>query len=148
MSLSRRDFVRHGALLAASAAIPARLQAAMRRGPGGVVSLSSPEARELAMRALDAARAAGAAHAEVRLSHLRRWDIYECTGCGPGVTGIMQGGTNGTNTDVLAIGIRALVGGTWGFASSAILTADEAARMGTEAARQARTTARAGMAPR
>ena len=132
--------------MAASAALPAGLVMPPARGARPLVSLSDPDVRPLAMRALDAARSAGALHAEVRLSHLRRWDIGMSSGGGR-VSQARGGNTYGGNTDVLAIGIRTLVGGSWGFASSTILTVDEAARLGQEAVRQARTTSRAGMPP-
>ena len=144
MTLSRRDLLRSGTVLAAGAFLTRR----------PVVSLERPDVffdddvvRGLIMRALDAAKTAGASHAEARVSLLKTWEINEWTGSGWGLSGSVNAGAGGRRQDELAIGVRALAGGSWGFASTSIWTPDEAARIGAEAVTQARTLAQPGSEP-
>ena len=67
MSTSRRDFLRTSAAAAAAASLidPTRAQAATPQFQG------QSDHRELAMRAIDAARAAGAQYADCRISSAR-----------------------------------------------------------------------------
>ncbi len=144
MSWSRRDFVQAGTLFAAGAVLPRGLFLPKRRVP---LLFDDDQVRRLTAQALEAATSAGARHAEVRVSHLRTWEMHEFVSGGAGITGTVAPGIYGDRADALAIGVRALVGGAWGFSSSTIWTLDEAARLGAAAVSQARTTARAGMAP-
>ncbi len=144
MTWHRRDLLRAGALAAAGVCLP---RAAWARSTRVALPPDPDLLRRLASRALEAATAAGARHAEVRLSHLRNWELMEMVGNGGGVTGIVSNGIYGDWVDHLAIGVRALVGGSWGWASSTRWTLEEAARLGTDAVAQARTTARAGAPP-
>ncbi|MBX6331938.1 MAG: twin-arginine translocation signal domain-containing protein [Gemmatimonadaceae bacterium] len=127
MSLNRRDFLKAGAVAAVGAVAPPPLLVRLGRSAEPVPPLDDPRVKELALRALDAARAAGAAYADVRLTHT--W-----------VRGINSKSSIG-NTESLAVGVRALVSGYWGFASSAIWSPDEVARLGREAVGQASTNA-------
>lgn len=130
MAISRRELLKAGATASAVAALstlPGPLRAQLR--PGGhwepAPPIDDPRLKELALRALDAARRAGASYADVRLTHDwgRNW----------------QGGIH--DSERLAVGVRALVNGYWGFASSPVWSADELARLGVEAAHQAKTMA-------
>jgi TldD protein len=89
--------------------------------------------RALAARAVEAAKAAGAQYADVRLTHT--WERSF------GNTSLKD------DAEGMAVGVRALVDGRWGFASSSYWTEDEMARLGREAAGQAKTTI-AGRGPR
>ena len=130
----------------------------------------------LAQRAVEAAVAAGAAYADVRVTYTvterysygyRYQDAFDI-GVGwddprgntvshdqpPEVghpivfrTNPRMGGAIAGPTAVLGLGVRAFVHGYWGFASSPYLTAEEAARLGQEAAGQATINAQVG-APR
>jgi TldD protein len=124
----------------------------------------------LAQRAVDAAMHAGATYADVRLTHT----LTEAYGRGefavtsrqrlvPSVSPfprlgqniITFGGTGnslaefpqqvfGIPTLVIGIGVRALVQGYWGFASSPVWTDAEAVRLGQKATLQAAQNAHAG----
>ena len=124
---TRRDFLRLGALTGAAAAtllaVPRPLLAIVDGRPEPVPPIQDPRLRALAARALDAARAAGASYADVRLTHtrVRRFD------------GSLK------LSESMEVGVRALVDGSWGFASSPLWSPGEMARLGRTAAEMART---------
>ena len=89
--------------------------------------------RDLSQRALDTATAKGAGYADVRLVRRLEESISIKTGR---VEGVASGESEG-------FGVRVLVDGAWGFASSHVLTADEADRVAAEAVRIARASATA-----
>ena len=122
---SRRDFLRASTLAAAAAGLHVALPdtAWAFRPLEHAPRVGDPRLRELAMRALDAARGAGAAYADVRLSLIRSRRFYS--------------GFPVYDEEVIGVGVRALAGGGWGFVSSAVWAPDEMARLGREAAAQA-----------
>jgi TldD protein len=87
--------------------------------------------RDIALRALDTARSKGAAYADVRV--LREQS--------ESVTVRMQNVEAVTYDESLGFGVRVIVNGYWGFASSHQMTLDEAARVADEAVRIARASA-------
>ena len=89
--------------------------------------------RDLTQRALDTATSLGAGYADVRI--VRRLDESIAIKTGR-VEGVASGESEG-------FGVRVLVNGAWGFASSSILTMDEADRVAGEATRIARASATA-----
>jgi TldD protein len=129
MPLTRREMLK----LAAGAGAGAALAALPIPGPllaqlgGGrwepPPPIDDPRIKQLALRALDAARGAGASYADVRLTHdwNRRIDVGAHDG------------------ESLTVGVRALVEGYWGFASGPVWSPDEMARLGREACHQAKT---------
>ena len=124
MPITRRDFLKAGATVAAAATAPRPLLVYLGRRPEPVPPIQDPRLKELALRALEAARGAGAAYADVRLTH--DWDT---------------GGGGAVQNESLAVGVRALVNGYWGFASGPVWSPDEMARLGREAVHQAQTNA-------
>ncbi|HEX6536976.1 MAG TPA: TldD/PmbA family protein [Gemmatimonadaceae bacterium] len=126
MTINRRDFLKAGAVAASLAALPRPLIAATRSTPIQAPTITDPDVRELAMRALDAAKSAGATYGDVRLTHgFNR-----------------QFGAHYFNDwETMEVGVRALVQGYWGFASGPVWTPDEMARLGREAYHQAKTNA-------
>src|SRR5687767_15611115 len=88
---------------------------------------------DLTDRALDTASAKGAAYADVRAVRRLEESISIKTGR---VEGVASGESEG-------FGVRVLVDGAWGFASSHILTMTEADRVAGEAVRIARASATA-----
>lgn len=123
--VSRRDFLRAAGLAAASTVVlPRPLLASFGGAPEAVPPIDDPRIRTLALGAVDAARAAGAAYADVRLAHT--W------------TRSFTPSTFG-NSERIDVGVRALVQGYWGFASGPVWSPDEMARLGREAVHQART---------
>ena len=100
-------------------------------GPGG------PDLRALAHVGLDAARGAGARYAEVlfRTTQLELWGEFGAV--------INRAAPN--RAFAHGVGVRALVGGCWGMAATdGLVTADDVARLGRDAATQAAMADRAG----
>ena len=89
--------------------------------------------RDLTERALDTATSLGARYADVRVVRRHEESISIKTGR---VEGVASNETEG-------FGIRVLVDGAWGFASSHVLTGTEADRVAGEAVRIARASATA-----
>ncbi len=87
--------------------------------------------REIAARALDAARSAGATYADVRINRNRTQAVSTRE---RQITGLGDNETEG-------FGVRVIANGSWGFAASRILSEDEAARVAREAVAQARANA-------
>jgi len=126
MPLTRRSFLKAGALAAAATALPRPLLAQLGRHPEPLPPIEDPRLQALASRALEAARAAGASYADARLTHTRerRTDM-----------------TSTGDDESMEVGVRALVDGYWGFASGPVWSPDEMARLGREAVRQAKVNA-------
>ena len=89
--------------------------------------------RDLTQRALDTADAKGAAYADVRVVRRLEESISIKSGR---VEGVASGESEG-------FGVRVLVDGAWGFASSHVLSTEEADRVAAEAVRIARASATA-----
>ncbi|MDH5282723.1 MAG: TldD/PmbA family protein, partial [Gemmatimonadota bacterium] len=110
MFLPRRDFVKSGA-------------AALAFGLPGRRLLPPPDpdqtTRDLCLHALDAARAAGASYADIRISRTRTQSVSTRE---QQITGVSESDTEG-------FGIRVLADGAWGFAASRELTRDEITRI-------------------
>ncbi len=94
-------------------------------------SILSPPMRTLGRRALDTATARGASFADVRIVHRHDESLTVKSGRPDGVS---LGESEG-------FGVRVLVDGAWGFASSSTLTAEEADRVAALAVRIARASA-------
>lgn len=94
-----------------------------------MAEMDPAQIRSIALKAIDAARQAGADYADVRLSRTSSQTFYV------GST-VMIGGV--TDSQYAAIGVRALVNGVWGFAASSVWTVDEAVSLADSAVAQAR----------
>ena len=130
--MRRREFVLQGTALAAglgagSALLPRTLSAAPTREDW----LADPATKELALRAVDAARQAGASYADVRISRNRS----QALGTRERQITFFNDG------DTFGFGVRVLAGGAWGFAASRDVTADEVVRVARQAVAQARANA-------
>jgi TldD protein len=113
-------------MAAALVAVPRPLMVRLGARPEALPPIDDPRIKDLLARALETARGAGAAYADVRLTHDRQRTIS----------------TNGVNdAEGMAAGVRALVDGYWGFASGPLWNADEMSRLGREAVAQAKTNA-------
>jgi TldD protein len=119
-SLDRREFVKlaGAAGVVAATAWESRLAAQQAPAPG-------PDAgeKDLVMLALDAARSAGAGYADVRITH----------GNTERVAARERQITNVGRAETYGIGVRALVGGSWGFAATRELTRDAVAATARQA---------------
>jgi TldD protein len=118
--LSRRDFMRLSAMAAcAGILLPAP--------PAAAQSMSSTE-RELLALAMDAARSAGADYADGRVIRTQ----FEAVGAREQMITQVQ------STDSYGLNIRALVGGSWGFAATQDFSRDAVTRTAQEAVAIAR----------
>jgi TldD protein len=125
----RRDFLKKSAQVAAALAA-----ANAWKATGGVASAFASAAppiepipdstiRELMMTGLNAAKAAGAGYADVRIGRQRQNFVFTRE----------QQIQNVVDTDSMGSGVRALVDGTWGFAATRVLTKDGIAAAAKEA---------------
>lgn len=124
MSSNRRDFLKRTTAAAAILTIP---------GSGLFPALnprgwSEPAPEDLLMDALNAAKEAGASYADVRIGRYRRQAVAARE---RQISGI-------SDTESYGLGVRTLVGGAWGFASTSVMTSDGVAQAAREAARLSR----------
>ena len=131
MRVTRRGFLEAGTTTALLASVPPWLVASLpgrTPGRGGVVPpVTDADIRELALRAVDAARGAGAEYADVRLTHMYRRSI--------------DSKRSVSDTEEMTVGVRVLFNSYWGFAAGPTWTADEVTRLGREAAAVAKDNA-------
>lgn len=140
---TRREFLRTSSTAALVAALPVQFN---KYAGGGVHLFTADEiaraealarpvdpivARDLVMRAIDAARSAGATYADARVTRRVAQDYSKSSLVG--------------DDERLAIGVRALVDGAWGFAASPYWELDEAAQLARDAVAQATVNARSGV---
>jgi len=138
VSSSRREFLQQSAIAAAAVGLmtPERAAAAAREAATNHVQGESAH-RELALRAIDAARSAGADYADCRISSARSQNIGTRE----------RRVTNIGDNETFGFGVRVLVGGAWGFAASSDVTRDEVARVARQAVAQARANRAAMVKP-
>ncbi|HYD51843.1 MAG TPA: TldD/PmbA family protein [Gemmatimonadaceae bacterium] len=133
----RRDFLRTVGAATAAAAVARPAEAAERLAKRFALPSAEPDLEALAAAALDAARAAGASYADVRFGRYRRQTV-----------GTRERQVTGVNdSESFGVGVRALVDGAWGFASTNKVARDDVARVAQEAARTARAARRAQKRP-
>ncbi len=133
--MKRREFLLHGTALAAGLGAGSLLPRMAAAEPLYIPDQS--QTRELAMRALDAARRAGATYADVRISRSRQQAL------GTRERQI----TFFNDADTFGFGVRVLAQGAWGFAASRDLNADEVDRVARQAVAQARANSAARQTP-
>jgi TldD protein len=137
--MDRREFL----LRSAAAGSAAWLGACVKKpvspflADGSVGKTPDAGLRELADVALDAARAAGASYADIRIADYRQQSIF---------TREQRVMTTNDSED-RGFGVRVIVKGTWGFAASAVLTKEEIARVAKQAVALARANARLQVEP-
>ena len=124
--LTRRDLVKAGASAAALAVLPRPLLAQLGARPEPAPPIQDPRIKALALRAIDAARTAGASYADVRLTHTSTREFRYAR-----LDGVVD-------MEAMVVGARALVDGYWGYASGPVWSADEMVRLGREAVHQAK----------
>jgi TldD protein len=93
--------------------------------------------RDLCLRALEAARGAGASYADVRVGRNRSQSVSTRE----------QQITGANESETFGFGVRVLVDGAWGFAASRELTRDEVVKIARSAVAQARANRRATRRP-
>ncbi|HEX2203225.1 MAG TPA: TldD/PmbA family protein [Longimicrobium sp.] len=134
--MRRREFLLQGTAMAAGlaagqAALPRLAQAEARR------YLDAADTRDLANRALDAARRAGASYADIRISR------NQSQAMGTREEQI----TFFNDADTYGFGVRVLANGAWGFSASREATPEEAERVARAAVAQAKANAAAMRRP-
>jgi TldD protein len=146
VSLHRRDFLKGTAAAAAASALGARTLSALPASvlpdaDGGRILTDTipgdPALHELAMKALDAAKAAGASYADVRIGRYRSQFVATRERRVQGLA----------DNETFGVGVRTLVGGAWGFAATRELTADGVAGAARQAAAQAKANRAAQLRP-
>jgi TldD protein len=136
--MKRRDFIINGVVVGTGLSVTPGLLAAVGR-PAYPWELRStftsigqePLTRELAARALDAARRAGASYADVRINRNRNQSVSTRE---RQITGL-------SDNETMGFGVRVLADGSWGFAASATLEPAEVERVAQRAVAQARANA-------
>jgi TldD protein len=137
---TRRDFLKSGAAAAAvTLAGPRLLHAAesVERAPLIGAPTAEPFVLELAAEALSAARDAGASYADVRVGRYRRQSVNTRE---RRITGV-------ADSESYGIGIRSLVGGSWGFAATSEMTKEGVVKAARESARIAKAARSAQRRP-
>ncbi len=126
MAPSRREFLQLSSAAALGLAAY-RLPPHYRIASPTASPLSDPTFKELAMRALDAAKSAGAEYADVRINQNRNQAIQT-----------REHRVQSLNdSETFGFGVRVLVKGAWGFAASRELLPDEMVRVARQAVSQA-----------
>ncbi|HEX5581984.1 MAG TPA: TldD/PmbA family protein [Gemmatimonadaceae bacterium] len=129
MALNRRDFLRGTAAAAAASALAsAPLGALTAPRIRATTEPGDPLIRELALRAVDAARQAGAEYADARIAQNRSQSVSTRERRVQGLS----------DNETFGIGVRALVNGAWGFAATSELTPDAVAAVARQAVAQAK----------
>jgi hypothetical protein len=124
-NLDRREFVRIvGSAGVAAAAGLSRFEILQAAPQANAAPGPDAAERDLALLALDAARSAGANYADVRIS---RHNFESLSTRERQITGVSKSESYG-------IGVRALVGGSWGFAATRDVSRDGVVRAAREAA--------------
>src|SRR5687768_17392375 len=93
--------------------------------------------RDLADAGISAAKTAGASYADIRINRYRNQFIFTRD----------RRVQNIVNTEDYGFGIRVIVDGTWGFASSSVVTKEEIARVAAQAAAIARANRKVNAEP-
>jgi TldD protein len=135
--MDRREFVKHGALIGAGLAFgcaPVRSGAALA---AGLAAEPDAQWRDMALLALDAARAAGADYADVRVSRTRNQALATRE----------QRVTNISDNETLGLGVRVFAGGALGFAGTGELNRTDVERVARAAVAQARANRAALLQP-
>lgn len=119
MDFSRRDFIKTSAIAVGAAALP--VWALDAQATAAIWMDTNKDA--LADAALATAKKLGASYADIRINRYRSENV----------TTRERQVLNTSSGQNMGFGVRVLVNGTWGFAASPILTADEVVRVTTEA---------------
>lgn len=121
MTVTRRKFVNTCGQIGVAAAVAPLLP--FNKRLEAMPTIQDSRHRNLVEASLAAAKSAGADYADVRLTFTDE---------------LLAGQANPRRSQSMTFGVRALVSGFWGFASSPVWDVDEAARLGRSAVQQAR----------
>lgn len=122
MKISRRSLVKSGAIISASAGFSRNLMASYDRRHKMELEIQDKRYKEIGDVSIELAIAEGASYADVRMDHKYLYNL----------------GASPNEGESMSIGVRVLVDGYWGFASSPVWTKSEAVRLARAAMRNAR----------
>lgn len=128
--MKRRDFILRSAVAGSALSLLDLREILARPARADDFAFQAQE-QELAFRALDVARSAGATYADVRVSRNRSQRVSTRE---QQITGL-------SDNETMGMGVRVIADGSWGFAASSVLTPDEVARITRQAVAQARANA-------
>jgi len=136
--MNRRDFLQLSGLAAGAIAFPLPRGTGLVPGwDGALTPVPTADKRQLADAALEAARAAGATYADVRIGRYLNQFVNSRE------TKIQ----NITNTESYGVGIRVLAAGTWGFAATSQVDTEHVVRAAREAVAVAKANVRLQVEP-
>ena len=139
MTATRRDFLKTSS--AAAMAVGLGVRTPERVGtPPVASSAGDPAFREIALRAIDAARSAGADYADARVTYRRTESLGITMGRWRKDLAIGKG-RHVSREEELGLGLRVSVNGAWGFVATRGVTHESAAHMARAAVVQARANA-------
>ena len=137
MTVNRRNFLKtSAAAAAASALVTGRAGALIMPPTEPLTPPPSADLRDLALKAIDAAKAAGAEYSDVRIAQNRSQFVQTRERRVQGLA----------DTETFGMGIRALVNGAWGFVATADLSTDGVTAAARQAVVQAQGKSRRGHA--
>ncbi len=128
--MKRREFIARSALAGGALSMLDVRELLARPARADAFYFQAQE-QELAFRALDVARQAGASYADVRVSRNRTQRVSTRE---QQITGL-------SDNETMGMGVRVIADGSWGFAATSGLTADELDRATRQAVAQARANA-------
>ncbi len=134
--ITRRSLVRGSAVTLASAMGARAVRGMPLQRFQGLPEPQDARLKHLVETAVGAAMSAGASYADTRLSFTQQMGMK--VDWRP-VSGSHGGGEMPGRSEILSFGVRAIVDGYWGFASSPVWGPQEAARLGRSAVEQAKT---------
>ncbi|MEX2049447.1 MAG: TldD/PmbA family protein [Gemmatimonadota bacterium] len=134
--MKRRDFILRSAVVGGALSALDLRELLARPLRADAFTFDAQE-REMAFRALDTARAAGATYADVRVSRNRSQSV---TTREQQITGL-------SDSETMGLGVRVIASGSWGFAATNVLTGDDVDRAARAAVTQARANAAAQLTP-
>jgi len=134
--MKRRDFIVRSAVAGGALSV-LDLRALLAQPARADDFAFDDQERNLAFRALDVARAAGATYADARVGRNRSQNVSTRE---QQITGL-------SDNETMGIGIRVIVAGSWGFAATNTLTADDVERATRQAVAQARANAATQLRP-
>ncbi|MBL8997993.1 MAG: TldD/PmbA family protein [Gemmatimonadales bacterium] len=137
MTASRREFLQRTAAAAAAVGLASAARPTAAEAAPGLTFQGDDSHKALALRAIDAAKTAGADYADARISSARSQNLGTRE----------RRVTNIGDNETFGFGVRVLVGGAWGFAASSNLTADEVVRVARLAVAQAKANRAAMVRP-
>lgn len=128
--MDRRQFIKVTGIGLGALVVPVMGNATVAAGAGQPLPMALK--RSLADTALSTARSAGATYADVRVGRYLNQFIFTRESA-------LQ---NIVNTESMGVGVRVIVNGTWGFASTSGLTADQVAAATSKAVAVAKANAK------